>query len=168
MKKMLVVYYSWSCGNTEAVAEQLAQATGAELVRLETCEPYPEDYDETVEQGKREVERGYRPDIEELGASVADYDVVAVGTPTWWYTMAPAVATFLSENAVALADKVVVPFSTNGGWAGTVIEDIEDACPDAAFACPLEVQFDSTGGSDLVTPQRTIDAWIADVKALLS
>ena len=48
-KRMLVVYYSWSNGNTEKVAEQLAQTCGADIERIETVEPYPEDYNETVE-----------------------------------------------------------------------------------------------------------------------
>ena len=51
-KKMLVAYYSWSNGNTEKVAEQLADACGADLERIETVEPYPEDYDQTVQQGQ--------------------------------------------------------------------------------------------------------------------
>lgn len=29
-------------------------------------EPYPEDYDETVEQGRREVDEGFEPEIEPL------------------------------------------------------------------------------------------------------
>ncbi len=31
MKKMLVVYYSWSNGNTKKIAEELARAKGADL-----------------------------------------------------------------------------------------------------------------------------------------
>ena len=164
MKKMLIAYYSWTNGNTEWVAEKLQEATGADLVRIETTEPYPEDYDETVEQGHREVNEGFRPQIEELGVNPADYDVIAVGTPTWWYTMAPAVKTFLAEND--LAGKTVVAFQTNGGWPGSVIDDIEGACAGAAFGPSMEVQFDSTGGDEQVTPQADVDAWIERVKAL--
>ena len=40
MKKMLVVYYSWSNGNTKRIAGQLANETGADLVRIETIKPY--------------------------------------------------------------------------------------------------------------------------------
>ena len=36
MKKMLVVYYSWSNGNTKRIAEQLANKTGADIARIET------------------------------------------------------------------------------------------------------------------------------------
>lgn len=85
-KKMLVVYYSWSNGNTEKIAEQLADACGADICRIETIEPYPSDYDETVEQVHREVDAGYEPAIEALEFDPSGYDVIAVGTPTWWYT----------------------------------------------------------------------------------
>ena len=36
MKKMLVVYYSWSNGNTKRIAEQLTDGTGADIARIET------------------------------------------------------------------------------------------------------------------------------------
>lgn len=164
-KKMLVMYYSWSNGNTESVAEQLAEACGADLERIDTVEPYPEDYDETVQQGQDEVNAGFQPEIEPLEHDPADYDVIAVGTPTWWYTMAPAVATALSQ--CDFHGKTVVPFQTNGGWPGNVIEDIKDACAGATFGSAIEVQFDSTGGADQVTPQRAVDAWVEKVRGLL-
>ena len=163
-KHMLVVYYSWSNGNTERIAEQLADACDADLERIETVEPYPEDYNETVDQGQCEVNEGFEPAIEPLEHDPADYDVVAVGTPTWWYTMAPAVKTFLSEND--LRDKRVVAFQTNGGWPGSVIDDIETASGAAELGPSLEVQFDSNGGDDQQTPQRAVDAWIEKVREL--
>ena len=46
MKKMLVVYYSWSNGNTKRIAEKLANETGADIESL---------IDEWVEQIKRDV-----------------------------------------------------------------------------------------------------------------
>lgn len=61
MKKMLVAYYSWSNGNTERIAKQLAEKTGADLARIDTAEPYEGSYEDVVEQGKREVEAGFMP-----------------------------------------------------------------------------------------------------------
>ena len=89
-KKMLVAYYSWSHDNTERIARELARACGADLERIETAEPYLDDYDATVDQGKREVEARFEPKLEPLGHDPADYRIVALGTPTWWFTMAPA------------------------------------------------------------------------------
>ena len=98
MKKMLVVYYSWSNGNTKRIAEQLTNGTGADIARIETTEPYSGSHEDVVEQGKREVEAGFMPQINPISVNLADYDVIAIGTPTWWYTMAPAVLTFLTTN----------------------------------------------------------------------
>ena len=163
-KKILVVYYSWSCGNTEKIAEQLADACDADIARVETVVPYPEDYQETVEQGQREVNAGFMPEIEPLEYSPADYDVIVIGTPTWWYTMAPAVKTLIAEND--FSGKTVVVLSTNGSWPGNVTADIEDACTGASFGPALEVQFDSTGGDHQETPQSQVDAWIEQIRSL--
>ena len=46
--------------------------------------------------------------------------MIAAGTPTWWYAMAPAVLTFLHSHD--FAEKTVAPFMTNGGWQGYVIQ----------------------------------------------
>ena len=37
---LLIVYYSWSNGNTQKIAEQLRLATGADIARIETVKPY--------------------------------------------------------------------------------------------------------------------------------
>ena len=163
-KKTLVVYYSWSCGNTEKIAEQLADVCDADIARIETVVPYPEDYQETVDQGQREVNAGFMPEIEPLECNPADYDVIVIGTPTWWYTMAPAVKTFIAEND--FSGKTVVALSTNGSWPGNVTADIEDACTGATFGPALEGQFDSTGGDRQETPQHEVDAWIEKVRSL--
>ncbi len=164
-KNMLVVYYSWSNGNTEKIAEQLANACGADIAHIETVEPYPEDYGATVKQAQDEIHAGFEPEIEPLEFDASAYDVVAVGTPTWWYTMAPAVAAFM--HSVDWAGKTVVPFSTSAGWPGSTNDDIADAAEGATAGPSLEVTFDSTGGSKQKSPQSEFDAWIADVKKLL-
>ena len=96
MKKMLIVYYSWSNGNTKRIAEQLANETGADIARIETTEPYKGTHEDVVNQGKREVEAGFMPRINSLSVNLADYEVIAIGTPTWWYTMAPVSYTHLT------------------------------------------------------------------------
>lgn len=162
MSKTLVVYYSWSNGNTKGIAERLQSETGADIARIDTVTPYSGSYDDVVEQGKKEVEQGYMPPIKPLGVSLANYDTVAVGTPTWWYTMAPAVLTFLSEND--FAGKTVIPFMTNGGWPGHVIKDMKKACKGAKFRYEMEIKFDSGGGDRLETPESEITRWIESIK----
>lgn len=165
MKKLLIVYYSWSNGNTERIAKKLQSVAGGDLLKIDTAVPYSGSYDDVVDQGQREVNQGYEPELKPLNVNPADYDVIAVGTPTWWYTMAPAVKTFLHKNT--FAGKTVVPFMTNGGWPGHVIRDMKNACTGAKIVCEMQVKFDSNGGDHLETPEANIDAWARDVKALL-
>ena len=127
MKKLLIVYYSWSNGNTERIAKKLQSVAGGDLLKIDTAVPYSGSYDDVVDQGQREVNQGYEPELKPLNVNPADYDVIAVGTPTWWYTMAPAVKTFLHKNT--FAGKTVVPFMTNGGWPGHVIRDMKMLVP---------------------------------------
>ncbi len=165
MKKLLIVYYSWSNGNTERIAKKLQSAAGGDLLKIDTAVPYSGSYDDVVAQGQREVRQGYEPELKPLGVSIADYDVIAVGTPTWWYTMAPAVRTFL--HGQDFTGKTVVPFMTNGGWPGHVIRDMKNACTGAETTREMQVKFDSGGGAHLETPEREIEAWAQSVKALL-
>lgn len=165
MKKLLIVYYSWSCGNTERIAKALQRAAGGDLWKLDTTEPYRGSYSEVVDQGQREVERGLEPELKPLGVDPAEYDCIAVGTPTWWYTMAPAVKTFLHQQH--FSGKTVIPFMTNGGCPGHVIADMKAACPDAKFACEMQAQFDSNGGDHLETPETEIEQWARSVAELL-
>ena len=99
----------------------MQSVAGGDLVRLDTAVPYTGSYNDVVDQGQREVNVGFEPELKPLPVNVADYDVIAVGTPTWWYTMAPAVKAFLHRQN--FAGKTVVPFMTNGGWPGRVIKD---------------------------------------------
>ena len=157
MKRVLTVYYSWSNGNTERIAKMLQKEIGGDIVRIDTITPYEGSYDDVVNQGQEEVQRGYEPEIKPLGVNISDYDVIAVGTPTWWYTMAPAVLTFLHTES--FADKTVIPFMTNAGWPGNVIKDMKTE---------MQIQFDSTGGSRLETPMEDITKWIQNVKKIIN
>ena len=163
--KSLIVYYSLTNGNTKRIAEMLQQATQADIAEIQTVTPYTGGYDAVVAQGQEEVNRGYEPEIQSLSVSVADYDRIFIGTPTWWYTMAPAVRTFLHGNN--FDGKTVIPFMTNGGWPGHVIRDMKAACKGADIACEMQIQFDSEGGSNLVTPMKQIEQWIQNVKCVL-
>lgn len=166
MKKMLIVYYSWSNGNTKRIAEMLQEKTNADMVRIDTVEPYRGSYNDVVNQGQREVNNGYKPQIQKIEVCPTNYDVIAIGTPTWWYTMAPAVRTFIEEYD--FKGKTVIPFMTNGGWAGHVIRDMSDACKGAAICHEMEIKFGSDGGDTLETPQNVIDQWIDGVMDFLA
>lgn len=94
--KALVVYYSRS-GNTRAVAEAIHAAVGGDIVELQPVTPYPEAYRATTDQAKQELASGYKPPLKNRIEHIEAYDVVFVGSPNWWGTVAGPVRTFLSE-----------------------------------------------------------------------
>lgn len=162
MSRVLVVYYSWANGNTEKIAMKVSEALKADICGIDPVEQYPEDYDTTVKIGKEEVDNNLTREIQPLKYDVKDYDVIVVGTPTWWYTMAPVVRTFLKEND--FTNKTVIPFMTHAGWSGTVIKDMTALCKGATVKYPKEIQFDSEGGSNCVTPCKEINEWIKSIE----
>jgi len=160
-KKALVVYFTWTNGNTERIAQALQQALQADLLKITAPDDYHEDYDTVVRQSQEEIRRGYRPRIEPAQADLSAYDIIAIGSPTWWYSVAPPVSTFLETHD--FTGKLVVPFTTNGGWPGHAIKDIRKACAGATFLPDIAVKFDSTGGSQLVSSPKEINRWIQSV-----
>ena len=114
--KILIVYFSRS-GNTRYAAETFAKACGgARLAEIVPVKPYAPDYDDCCDEAKPECRAGTLRPIRKIdGLDVAAYDVVLVGTPNWWGTIAPPVRTWVSENAAALKTKTVGLFQTHGG-----------------------------------------------------
>ena len=106
--KALVVYFS-KTGNTQGVAETVAKLTGAEIFRLETVEPYPDDYHTSTEVAKRQLEENARPALKAVPQNLARYDVIFLGHPVWWHTIPTPVMTFLEgaqlAEAVVLAER---------------------------------------------------------------
>lgn len=124
--KVLIAYYSWS-GNTQKVAEAIAEKTGGTLFRIETVEAYPTDYHATTEQAKKEINDGYRPKLKDKVADISQYDTIFIGSPNWWGTIAPAVSTFLASYD--LSGKKVIPFITHGsGGIQNTVKDLTTQC----------------------------------------
>lgn len=157
-KKRVVVFYSYT-GNTKKIAENLASKLGADMLEIETVKKYSSDYDEVVEHAKKEIRESYKPEIKPLKADVSNYDEIILGTPVWWYSMAPAVLSFLANYD--LSGKVVYPFATNGGWIGHTFEDIKKACTNSTVEKGIDIYF---FGSNLKTPSIKIDEWLQNIK----
>lgn len=169
-QKALVVYFSYDPGNTRRVAQFVRKAlesAGAQVdvEEIRTVTPYSDDYDTVVSQGQREVNSGFEPEIRPLAHDPADYDLIAVGTPTWWYKPAPAVMTFLHSHD--WTGKTVVPFQTMAGWPGSVLDDMASALRGAHVTASRRILFDATEREVLRTKQTALDAWAKDLAALV-
>ncbi|MCD8036222.1 MAG: hypothetical protein LUE88_02410 [Clostridiales bacterium] len=156
--KKLILFYSYG-GNTRGIANKIKEKLDADIVEIETAFPYTGDYNSVVEQGHREINSHFKPEIKPLGIDLKDYDTIILGTPTWWYTMAPAMLTFLSEND--LSRKKIIPFETNGGWIGHTFKDIRSLCPNSEFGREMDITFQ---GNRMETPTKKLDEWIDSIK----
>lgn len=154
---ILIAYYSWH-GNTRKVAERIADATGGMLFEIEPVQPYSTDYSATTAKAKDEIRKGFRPELKAM-PELTGPSTVFVGSPIWWGTMAPPVATFL--DLFGLDQKTVVPFCTHGGGgSGSFERDVAKLCPNSTVARELSLYGD--GGQAAVGQIRS---WLNAIRA---
>lgn len=145
MMKTLIAYFSYM-GHTEGIAKQIQEQTGGTLFEIKPAVPYSEDYDTTERQGRKETSEGYHPVLAETAADLDSYDTILLGTPNWFNTMAPPVATFLADND--FAGKKIALFCTNGGGGlGHTVADIRALCKDSEILDGLNIYEDGGAGA---------------------
>ena len=155
-EQILIAYYSRS-GNTRSVAHLIQQQVGGTIHEIQPIEPYPSSYEATVDQAKVEIESGYQPALASRLDHVDIYDTVFVGSPNWWSTIAPPVATFLSQYD--LSGKTIVPFCTHGGGGlGRISHDISILCPQSTILSSFETYGRGTGNV-----QTQVSAWLRKI-----
>ena len=141
--KCAVVYFSWSpAGNTRFAAQTIAKKSGADIFEIKAETPYSSDFHQCCDEAKPECHgKTLRPIKPIEGLDLAKYDLVFVGTPNWWGTMAPPVRTWVSQSKEALKGKSVCLFQTHGGGGmqrvgkefAEVIGDTVKVLPPKAF-----------------------------------
>ena len=107
-------------GNTQYMANVIAEHTDSDIFRIEPETPYPTDHETLVDIASEEQEENARPAIDGNIGNLDDYDVIYVGYPIWWSDMPMILYTFFDEYD--LSGKTIVPFGTHGGsgFAGTI------------------------------------------------
>ena len=112
----LVVYFS-ATGNTEEVANQIAENLGADLFEITPADPYTSEdlnYTDSDSRVSREHDDESLRDVELTTTEVdgwENYDTVFIGYPIWWGVAAWPVDTFVKAND--FKDKTVIPFCTS-------------------------------------------------------
>ncbi len=155
--KSLVVYFSHS-NNTKVIAEYISEITGADIVRIEPVEPYPTEYQAVVDQAKKEINANFKPKLKTKIENIDQYDIIYVGSPNWWSTIAPPISTFLSSYN--FKGKTIAPFITHeGSRLGRSVADIRKLCPDANI-----VRGYSRWGSQVNGAKKEVESWINELK----
>ena len=115
MKKTLIVYFS-ATGTTKAAAQKLATEFNTDLYEITPEQPYTAaDLDWRDKNSRSTIEmkdKSSRPAIKGRCENIAEYDVVWIGFPIWWYTAPTIVNTFIEAHD--LSDKTLNVFATSG------------------------------------------------------
>lgn len=117
-------------GNTELLAEIVAEKTGGDLFEIVPVVPYPAGYEDTKAIATQERNDNARPEIKNTIENLDDYDVIFVGYPIWWGDMPMIMYSFL--ESYDFSGKTIIPFNTHegSGQSGTV-DKIRTLCPES-------------------------------------
>lgn len=134
-------------GSVEYMATVIGEATGADMVRIQTATPYPGNFDDLASQADNERQNNIHPALATDIENFDDYDVIFVGYPIWWYQMPMAMYSLFDEYD--FAGKTIIPFSSHGGsgWSGTV-DDIAGMEPNATMVNGYSISRSSVAGSE--------------------
>lgn len=141
-------------GNTEFVAQIIAEATGGELFAIKTKKSYPSPHRALIDEAKREAENGELPEMTTRIENLNDYDVVFVGYPNWWYDMPRVIYSFFEEYD--FKGKTVIPFVTHGGSRfSQSVQTIKDLEKEAQV-----VEGPSVSGRNVPTAEQSVKGWL--------
>lgn len=143
---ILIAYFTRT-NNTGTVAERIAELTGGTLYRIETVEPYPEDYTECTEVAREQLENGTRPQLSGTVENMEQYNIVFVGCPVWWGDAPMPIWSFLESESYDFSGKTVIPFCTYAttGWE-TTLDRIVALTPDSEHLDGFHVSGRNTNG----------------------
>ena len=127
MAKTLVAYFS-ATGRTAKAAELLADAMGADIHEIQPKVPYTKaDLNWLNKKSRSSVEmnnKTFRPEIAESNVQIAEYDVIVLGFPIWWYVAPTIINTFLESSD--FSGKKIILFATSGGSKfGKTVEELK-------------------------------------------
>lgn len=157
--KDLVAYFSAE-GHTKAVAERIAELTGADIYRIEAAEPYADNPYDDSDRIQNEAYNDLRPAVANAPSQkwLNQYDRIFIGSPCWWHQPAMVVCTFL--ETYDLSKHVIIPFFTYGAttYLNESMQKIYRCTPNSIHvpeSLPEDLDAD-----DITRPGRPDDAGI--------
>lgn len=162
MGKKLIVYHSYT-GNTKRIAESIQKSLNCDILELKPKLPFSENYQAVVDEYQNNSIKDKEIEIDEITINFEEYSDVILGSPVWWYTVTPVIATFLKQYD--LSNKTIYPFATNAGWLGHTFQDIKKLCLNSNVKNGMNIVFsEDYREKRLVTSPDEIDNWINALK----
>lgn len=160
-----LVLYASRTSNTERVAQLIQTTLDCDILEVEPETPYDNDYNAMLERSQEElaaIRQGNYPSVKTSVESFDDYDIVFVGYPIWYGSMATPMQTFLHEHASKLAGKRIALFATSGSSGiSTSVREARSLCPDATVIdCTLLLT-----SSTLSQMATRVPTWLEEIGA---
>lgn len=175
--KILIAYFTWAenietssnvdatasasvslPGNVGQMAAWIQTEIGGDLFSIQGNEPYSSDYDECLDRAADEKAKKARPKLKNKVENFAEYDIIFIGYPNWWYTAPMAVFSFLEEYD--LSGKRVVLFCSHGtGGLASSVKDISAALPNST----VESNVIGVYRDDVPKSRDTVKSWLKEI-----
>lgn len=160
-----LVLYASRTNNTERVAQLIQTTLDCDMLEVEPETAYDNDYNSMLERSQEElaaIRQGNYPPIKTSLENFDDYDIVFVGYPIWYSSMATPMQTFLHEHAAKLAGKRIALFATSGSSGiSTSVSEARSLCPDATII-DRTLLLTSSGLSQMAT---RVPSWLEEIGA---
>lgn len=146
-------------GNTQIIAEMIAEQTGADTFSIERATAYPTTYNGLLEISREEESNP--PEIAGTVENMDDYEIIFIGYPIWWGDLPTIVKVFL--ESYDFSGKTVIPFCTHAGsgLSGTK-KTVEDLCGGADVEDGLAVR-GSTAQNERDSAESAVTDWLRDL-----
>lgn len=83
---IIQIVYFLKSGNTERIVKYIQEITSGNLIKIDSEIPYPEEYTETTEIAKKEIENKETPRIILNKEYSENTKIIFIGSPCWWGT----------------------------------------------------------------------------------
>ena len=142
-------------GNTEIVCGIIAKLIETDSFKIEMKKPYSPVYMTCIDQAKKDLRDGARPELVTSPDSLDGYDTVILAYPNYWGTVPMAVVTFLEKYD--FTGKTILPLCTNeGSGMGSSERDIKRYARGAEVGKGLSIT-----GSAAANSEASVKRWLA-------
>jgi flavodoxin len=178
--KILIAYFSWAHnteppranrnldgttgasavvpGDTGKLAEFIRNRVNAPVHIITVDHKYPNNYDDCLDEARRELDLNVRHRLTSRVADMNSYDVIFLGFPNWWQGLPMPVYNFL--EGYNFSGKTIIPFVAHGtGALGGTIRQLTAALPGN---CKILRSF-YVNRRYVDSSQNNINAWLAEL-----
>lgn len=156
-KHILIVYFSYN-GNTRKLANHIHKRVGGDIIEIKMVNPYSTDGKSFEDQVLKEQDEECRPGTQTKVHDIESYDIILIGSPIWWFQIAPPVKTFLDK--INLFGKKIALFTTHEWflWAGKSDDNIIELCPQSTILKSISIQGDKVDSSE-----KEVSDWLHEI-----